>query len=178
MTGFFLLSNRCSVCLKTFARKEHLDNHFRSHSGESPFRCQVGQTFSIQKPRHFLKDSPSLVDMSFRTFGCAVLSNMEISNFSFVQRPSQGRNICKTTKESTLLQHRDVISAINRSQGRSITSIIHYGTTERLHINVRYATRNTHEKNILPTICVRTPWLVVYFKFVIWIGHFKIHRLF
>lgn len=83
MTGFFLLSNRCSVCLKTFARKEHLDNHFRSHSGESPFRCQVGQTFSIQKPRHFLKDSPSLVDMSFRTFGCAVLSNMEISNFKF-----------------------------------------------------------------------------------------------
>lgn len=39
--SLLIILHRCSVCLKTFARKEHLDNHFRSHSGESPFRCQV-----------------------------------------------------------------------------------------------------------------------------------------
>lgn len=28
----------CTTCHKTFSRKEHLDNHVRSHTGETPYR--------------------------------------------------------------------------------------------------------------------------------------------
>lgn len=30
---------RCDFCSKTFTRKEHLLNHVRQHTGESPHRC-------------------------------------------------------------------------------------------------------------------------------------------
>lgn len=104
-----------------------------------------------------ISDGPSLSDR-YRLFHFFKF----VIYFSFVRRLSQGRSICKITKESTHQQHRDVTSATNRSQGRSIILTIHYGTMELLHISVLYATRNTHEKNILLTICARTPWFVVF----------------
>lgn len=30
----------CSICSQHFAKAEHLDRHFRSHTKERPFRCQ------------------------------------------------------------------------------------------------------------------------------------------
>lgn len=37
---FILLAYRCTYCMKTFTRKEHLVNHIRQHTGETPFSCE------------------------------------------------------------------------------------------------------------------------------------------
>ncbi|KAE8153648.1 fungal-specific transcription factor domain-containing protein [Aspergillus avenaceus] len=39
-------SLRCSVCSHTFSRLEHLHRHARTHTGERPFKCGCGRSFT------------------------------------------------------------------------------------------------------------------------------------
>ncbi|KAI9374891.1 hypothetical protein BJX61DRAFT_237816 [Aspergillus egyptiacus] len=39
-------SLRCSVCSRTFSRLEHLHRHARTHTGERPFKCACGLSFT------------------------------------------------------------------------------------------------------------------------------------
>lgn len=44
---------RCQYCSKTFTRKEHMVNHVRKHTGETPHRCDICKK-SFTRKEHFM----------------------------------------------------------------------------------------------------------------------------
>lgn len=44
---------RCQYCAKTFTRKEHMVNHVRKHTGETPHRCDICKK-SFTRKEHFM----------------------------------------------------------------------------------------------------------------------------
>lgn len=48
-----LLCCRCQYCSKTFTRKEHMVNHVRKHTGETPHRCDICKK-SFTRKEHFM----------------------------------------------------------------------------------------------------------------------------
>lgn len=46
-------SCRCQYCSKTFTRKEHMVNHVRKHTGETPHRCDICKK-SFTRKEHFM----------------------------------------------------------------------------------------------------------------------------
>lgn len=45
--------SRCEFCAKTFTRKEHMVNHVRKHTGETPHRCDICKK-SFTRKEHFM----------------------------------------------------------------------------------------------------------------------------
>jgi len=105
----------CTVCGKSFARKEHLDNHTRCHTGETPYRCQYcAKTFTrkehmVNHVRKHTGETPHRCDICKKSFtrkehfmnhvmwhtgetphACQVcIDCLEISQMSFKQIKSQ-----------------------------------------------------------------------------------------
>lgn len=48
-----LFCYRCQYCAKTFTRKEHMVNHVRKHTGETPHRCEICKK-SFTRKEHFM----------------------------------------------------------------------------------------------------------------------------
>ncbi|XP_067126059.1 zinc finger protein with KRAB and SCAN domains 8-like [Centruroides vittatus] len=60
--------HECTECEKRFKRKQHLENHMRSHSGENPFLCEFcGQRYS----RYGNLISHQKVHLEERKFKCS-----------------------------------------------------------------------------------------------------------
>lgn len=74
----------CTTCQKSFVRREHLDTHVRSHTGETPYRFFF---FSFSH---------------FKTFQVeALLSSKFVSDVSIAPKRSLAKNTWSTTSENT-----------------------------------------------------------------------------
>lgn len=100
----------CTTCHKTFSRKEHLDNHVRSHTGETPYRYFLLKTLLLKTLIKIGLFSQSIVFIPDPNSSCIttklgyVWNNTNppfVPDASSAQRPSHAKNIWWTTCANT-----------------------------------------------------------------------------
>lgn len=50
---FFSKYFRCQYCAKCFTRREHMQNHVRKHTGDTPFKCDICKK-SFTRKEHYV----------------------------------------------------------------------------------------------------------------------------
>ncbi|XP_056008982.1 homeotic protein spalt-major-like isoform X3 [Ostrea edulis] len=131
MMGGDKLSTTCNICFKTFACRSALDIHYRSHTKERPYKCEVcDRTFTTKGNMkqhmltHKIRDLPN--SFSNNSNSSENLENDENSNDSITEekKPEDQPRLQASSKvsESSNQERQAIAPAVSSSGGSNYTS--------------------------------------------------------